>query len=45
MIKQLGGQWNREGKYWVFFEERHLSKLESFDDLTIDRFSYEKPDR
>lgn len=35
MIKQLGGRWNSQGKEWVFRESRYLSKLESFEDLTV----------
>ena len=45
MIKQLGGRWNSQGKEWVFREGRYLSKLESFDDLTIVPFSEEELSR
>jgi len=41
MIKKLGGQWNGQSKEWVFRESQYLSKLESYEDLTIERFSDE----
>jgi DNA polymerase-3 subunit epsilon len=41
MIKQLGGRWNSQSKEWVFRESQYLSKLESYEDLTIERFSDE----
>jgi DNA polymerase-3 subunit epsilon len=41
MIKQLGGRWNGQLKEWVFHESQYLSKLESYEDLTIERFSDE----
>jgi len=41
MIKELGGRWNGQSKEWVFHETQHLSKLESYKDLIIVRFSDE----
>ena len=45
MIKQLGGRWHSEGKEWIFRESRHLSKLESYEDLTIVPFLEEEVSR
>mmetsp|Transcript_25690 Transcript_25690/g.60220 ORF Transcript_25690/g.60220 Transcript_25690/m.60220 type:complete len:530 (-) Transcript_25690:178-1767(-) len=41
MIKQMGGRWNAESREWVFRENRYLSKLETYTDLTIVRSSVE----
>lgn len=45
MIKQLGGRWNSQDKEWVFRESQYLSKLESYEDLTIVPFSEKEASR
>ena len=45
MIKQLGGRWNSQDKEWVFRESQYLSKLESYEDLTIVPFSEKQASR
>lgn len=45
MIKELGGRWDGQDKEWIFRENQHLSKLESYEDLNILPFSEKEATR